>query len=93
MDFDQLLRGCILIVGVGCFAYFIFNLVKLIFPDQELLAAQARLGVESANRQYRHWSLRFLAPFFKALVPRIQQFKMPIYRQQKKKQFLFMKRP
>jgi len=69
-------------------SYFVFQVVPLIFPDQELMAAQARLGVESASRQYRHWSLKFLSPFYKAMLPRIQQFKIPLYRQKKKRLFV-----
>jgi tight adherence protein C len=85
---DSVLHGLYVLLGMGAVGLFSFQVVKLVFPDQELLAAQARLGVESANRQYRHWSLRFLSPFFRSLVPRIQQIKMPLYRQKKRKLFM-----
>jgi len=68
--------------------FFSFQLIKMLFPDQELMAAQARLGVASATRQYRHWSLKLLSPFYRAMLPRIQQLKMPLYRQKKKRSFV-----
>jgi tight adherence protein C len=88
MDVGGLLYLIFLIVGVACVAFFVFQAVKLIMPDQDLMEAQARLGVESATRNYRHWSLKFLAPFFRAMVPRVQQIKMPLYRQKKKMLFV-----
>lgn len=84
---DGVLQVLYVLFGMGAVGVFSFQLVKLVFPDQELLAAQARLGVESANRNYRHWTLRFLSPFFRSMVPRIQQIKMPLYRQKKRKLF------
>lgn len=87
-SYDQIMELGLAMAGAFALAYFVFQLVKLLFPDQELLAAQARLGVESANREYRHWSLKFLAPFYKAMVPRIQQLKMPNYRQKQKRLFI-----
>lgn len=71
--------------GVG---YFVFQIVKSVFPDADLLAAQQRLGVESAVRQYKHWSLPLLQPFYRMFVPRIQQMKIPLYRQKKKASFI-----
>ena len=88
MDVGGLLYLIFLLVGIACVAFFVFQAVKLIMPDQELMEAQARLGVESATRNYRHWSLKFLAPFFRAMVPRVQQIKMPLYRQKKKMLFV-----
>jgi tight adherence protein C len=88
MDFGGLLFVVFSVVGMGCVGFFVFQAVKLVMPDQELMAAQARLGVESAVRQYRHWSLQFLSPFFRAMVPRVQQIKMPLYRQKKKMLFV-----
>ncbi|TVQ79201.1 MAG: type II secretion system F family protein [Bradymonadales bacterium] len=85
---DVFAQSLYLLIGLAAVGFFSFQLVKLIMPDQELLAAQARLGVESANRNYRHWSLRLLAPFFRSMLPRIQQFKIPLYRQKKKKLFV-----
>lgn len=57
-------------------------------PDASVLAAQQRLGVESAVRPYRHWILRVLSPFFRLAATRIQRFKMPAYRQKKKVDFI-----
>lgn len=88
MGFEDLVRILVLFLGMGAVGFFVFNAVKAIFPDAELLAAQQRLGVESAVRQYRHWSLRYLSPFYRLLVPRIQQIKMPIYRQKMKREFI-----
>lgn len=88
MDVGGLLYLIFLFVGIACVAFFVFQAVKLIMPDQGLMEAQARLGVESATRNYRHWSLKFLAPFFRAMVPRVQQIKMPLYRQKKKMLFV-----
>lgn len=88
MTFDSVLSLSFQLLGMVCIGFFVFNAVKLIFPDQELLAAQQRLGVESANRVFRHWSLKFLSPFYIAMVPRIQQIKMPLYRAKKRKQFI-----
>jgi len=85
--YDTILQFAYVLTGMAAVGVFSFSVIKMLFPDQELLAAQARLGVEHANRNYRHWSLRFLAPFFKALVPRIQQMKIPLYRQRKRKMF------
>lgn len=76
------------LLGSAAVAFFVFNIVKVVLPDASLLAAQQRLGVEHAVRQYRHWSLKFLAPFYRLLVPRIQQMKMPLYRQKKKADFV-----
>lgn len=87
-SYDLSLQISFYLLGMLSIGFFIFQIVKLVFPDQELLAAQARLGVESATRTYRHWSLKFLAPFYRALVPRIQQIKMPLFRQQKKVLFV-----
>jgi tight adherence protein C len=88
LTFDYILSTSFQLLGMLCIGFFVFNAVKLIFPDQELLAAQQRLGVESANRVFRHWSLKFLSPFYSAMVPRIQQMKMPMYRQKKRKLFI-----
>src|ERR1017187_2048962 len=88
MNFDSLLLTVWLLLGMGGASFFVFQIVKSIFPDHELLAAQQRLGVESAVRQYKHWSLPILAPFYRLAVPRIQQMKIPIYRQKKKQQFI-----
>lgn len=88
MTFDSVLSAVFQLLGMVCLGFFVFYAVKMVFPDQELLAAQQRLGVESAIRQYKHWSLKFLAPFFTVMVPRIQQIRMPIYRAKKKKQFV-----
>lgn len=88
MALDQLFYLIYILLGMLGTGIFVFHAVKLIFPDQKLLEAQARLGVESAVRQYRHWSLSVLSPFFRAMVPRIQQVKMPIYRQKKKQLFV-----
>lgn len=77
-----------LFLGMASTAYFVYTIVRSIFPDAELLAAQQRLGVESAVRQYRHWILKPLSRFYLLLVPRIQQIKMPLYRQKKKQQFI-----
>lgn len=87
-SWDLTLQYSLQFVGAIGLFYFVFNLIKIILPDQALLAAQQRLGVESAIRQYRHWSLKFLSPFYRALTPRIQQIKMPIYRQKKKVDFV-----
>lgn len=57
-------------------------------PDASVLAAQQRLGVESAVRPYRHWILKLLSPFFRLAATRIQKFKMPVYRQKKKQDFV-----
>lgn len=88
MNLDQLFYSLYILFGMAGIGIFVFQAVKLIFPDQKLMEAQARLGVESAVRQYRHWSLSFLSPFYRAMVPRIQQIKMPIYRQNKKQLFV-----
>jgi tight adherence protein C len=88
LSFDSILSFSFQILGVSCIGFFVFNAVKLIFPDQELLAAQQRLGVEGSNRVFRHWSLKYIAPFYSAMVPRIQQMKIPMYRQTKRKQFI-----
>lgn len=87
-SYDLTLQIGFYVLGMASVGFFVFQIVKLVFPDQELLAAQARLGVASATRKYRHWSLKFLSPFYKALVPRIQQMRMPIFRQQKKLLFV-----
>lgn len=88
MSFDGFLRIFYGLLGSAGVGYFTFQVVKAIFPDAELMAAHQRLGVESAVRQFRHWSLRFLAPFYRMLVPRIQQIKMPLYRQKKRAAFI-----
>ncbi len=88
MSFDGVLSLSFQLLGMGSLGFFVFNAVKLIFPDQELLAAQQRLGVESANRVFRHWSLKYLSPFYGAMVPRIQQIKMPMYRSKMRKHFV-----
>lgn len=75
-------------MGLGGIGFFAFTLVRWVMPDSEVLAAQQRLGVESAVRPYRHSILRILSPFFRLLATRIQKFKMPEYRQKKKKQFI-----
>lgn len=85
---DEIFQLGYLILGSLCLAFFVFNAVKILFPDQELLAAQERLGVESAVRNYKHWSLKFLSPFYRAMLPRIQQIKMPVYRAKKKDDFI-----
>lgn len=76
------------LVGSGAAGFFTFRLVKMIFPDAELLAAQQRLGVESAARKYRHKVLEIISPFVRLILPRIQQVKMPIYRQRKQLDFV-----
>ncbi len=88
MSFTDIVMLLVLFVGMGSVGFFSFQAIKSIFPDAELLAAQQRLGVESAVRQYRHWTLRMFSPMYRALVPRIQQIKMPIYRQKMKAQFI-----
>ncbi len=77
-----------LFLGLGASGYLGYQLVHNLFPDSELLAAQQRLGVEVASRQYRHWILGMLAPFYRLLVPRIQQIKMPDYRRKMKSKFI-----
>ncbi|MDB5037718.1 MAG: Secretion system protein [Bacteriovoracaceae bacterium] len=88
MSFNDIWQKFLLLLGMASVGYLTFQMVKSIFPDTELLAAQQRLGVESAVRQYRHWSLKMLSPFYRLLVPRIQQIKMPLYRQEKKSLFI-----
>lgn len=88
LGFDTFLQVIYLLVGMFCAGFFAYRAVKLLFPDQEVLAAQARLGVESATREYRHWILKILSPFYQAMVPRIQQMKLPRYRQKKKASFV-----
>jgi tight adherence protein C len=88
MDLSDFYNYFWLLLGISSAGYFTFSIVRSIFPDTELLAAQQRLGVESAVRQYRHWTLKMLSPFYRLLVPRIQQIKMPLYRQKKKTQFI-----
>lgn len=73
---------------MGATGYLVYVVVMNLFPDTELLAAQQRLGVENAVRNYRHKILGLLAPFYRALVPRIQQIKMPLYRQEMKQKFI-----
>ena len=77
-----------LFLGMGASGYLAYRVVHNIFPDQQLLAAQQRLGVEFASRQYKHWILKSLAPFYRLLVPRIQQIKMPDYRRKMKMKFI-----
>ena len=88
VGFDQFLLFFYGFMGSVAAGFFAFMLMKVILPDQALLAAQQRLGVESAVRQYRHKILELLAPFYRLLVPRIQQMKMPDYRQQMKVKFI-----
>jgi len=88
MNFDVYLMIFYGLAGTFAVGFFAYRIVQSIFPDPELLAAQQRLGVESAVRQYKHRILPILAPFYRALVPRIQQFKMPIYRQKKRTSFV-----
>lgn len=88
MNFDILLMIFYGVAGATCAGFFAYRIVESALPDPELLAAQQRLGVESAVRQYRHWAIKRLAPFYKLLVPRIQQMKMPLYRQQKRVAFV-----
>jgi len=88
VTFDHFLLIFYGLLGSSAVAFLVFNMVKVVMPDAGLLAAQQRLGVEHAVRQYRHWSLKFLAPFYRLLLPRIQQMKMPIYRQKKKTDFV-----
>jgi tight adherence protein C len=76
------------LLGAAAAGYFGYSLAKMILPDAGLLAAQQRLGLESAVRQYRTKVLEILAPFYRLLVPRIQQIKMPLYRQTKKAEFV-----
>lgn len=77
-----------MLLGASAVGYLAFRMVMNLFPDAELLAAQQRLGVENANRQYRHWILGMTSQFYRLLVPRIQQIKMPIYRQKMKMNFI-----
>jgi tight adherence protein C len=88
VNFDHLLQILYLLSGMAGVGYFVFQIVKSIFPDKDLLAAQQRLGMESAVRQFKHWSLPFLLPFYRILVPRIQQIKMPLRRQKLKATFI-----
>jgi tight adherence protein C len=88
VDLSDIAQYFWLILGMASIGFFTFQVVRSIFPDTELLAAQQRLGVESAVRQYRHWILKPLSSFYRLLVPRIQQMKMPLYRQQKKALFI-----
>lgn len=88
MDVDLIIQYGSVILGLGCLGWFVFQSIQLLLPDQELLAAQQRLGVESASREYKHWSLKLLSPFYRAMTPRIQQIKMPLYRQKKRRSFV-----
>jgi len=88
MGFDQFLYFFYGLVGSAAVGFFSYTLVRLVLPDQSLLAAQQRLGVEFAVRQYRHWILKLLAPFYRLLVPRVQQIKMPLRRQKYKALFI-----
>jgi tight adherence protein C len=86
--FDTLLHTLYVLLGLagaGSAGYF---LVKIILPDQALLAAQQRLGLESAVRNYKHYSLKMLSPIYRGLVPRIQQIKMPRWRSDMKRKFV-----
>lgn len=77
-----------MIIGAGAAGVFGYTIAKMVLPDASLLAAQQRLGVESAVRKYRSQILAILSQFYRVLVPRIQQIKMPLYRQQKKAEFI-----
>ncbi len=76
------------LAGTFCVGFCAYRIAFFAFPDPELLAAQQRLGVESATRQYRSAILKWLAPFFLAIVPRIQQFKIPNYRKRSRELFV-----
>ncbi len=88
VSFDQFLMLFYGLVGTAAVGFFTYNLMRMVLPDQSLLAAQQRLGIEFATRQYRHWILKFLSPFYRLLVPRVQQMKMPIYRQKQRATFV-----
>jgi len=86
--FDSLLLSFYIVsglTGAGLAGYF---LIKIILPDQALLAAQQRLGLESAVRNYKHYSLKLLSPIYRGLVPRMQQIKMPRWRNEMKRKFI-----
>lgn len=88
MGFDYFLQVFYGLVGASAVAIFVYNVIQVILPDRGLLEAQQRLGVEFANRQYRHWILEYLSPFYRLMVPRVQQIKMPKYRKEMKVKFV-----
>jgi len=88
MTLDGFLQIFYLLLGMGGAGYFAFSVSRSIFPDQAVLAAQQRLGVEGAERKYKHRSLEILAPFVRLMVPRIQQMKIPVFRQKMKTKFV-----
>lgn len=88
MGFDQIIETGTLVLGMSALGFFVYRTVKMAFPDEKLLAAQQRLGVDGGDRVFKHWSLKYLSPFYRMLVPRIQQIKMPKYRQNKRTLFV-----
>lgn len=88
MTFDLFLVLFYKLIAIGSVGYFAFTITRWIMPDAEVLAAQQRLGVESAVRPYRHFILKWLSPFYRLLATRVQKFKMPHYRQNLKATFV-----
>lgn len=78
----------LLLLGFAGTYYLVFSLAKLVFPDEEKLAAQKRLGVEDVIKEHKLPILRWLSPIYRLILPRIQQMHLPNYRAKMKKYFL-----
>lgn len=82
--FDWLML-CMGLAGIFAIS---FSLAKLVFPDEEKLAAQRRLGVDDAIKEHKQSILRWLSPLYRLFLPRIQQMNLHKYRAKMKRYFL-----